>query len=158
MTRIVLAVLQRLTRRRPDFVVGGHDNPYLMRWFIIPRNPVFNIYFHFFLRDDDDRALHDHPWFNMSLLLQGSYIEHTIRAGGVHVETLRRAGTFKFRSPWAAHRIALIDGKPCSTLFITGPKIRAWGFHCPRGWVHWEKFTNPCDRGATVGRGCGDLA
>ena len=50
------------TKRHPDFIVGGKDNPYLLRWFVIPRNPVFNIYLHRFLRSDDDRALHDHPW------------------------------------------------------------------------------------------------
>jgi hypothetical protein len=47
--------------RPPDFVIGG-DSPYMLRWWIIPRNKFFNIYLHRFLRSDDDRALHDHPW------------------------------------------------------------------------------------------------
>ena len=29
------------------------------------------------MRDDEDRALHDHPWHNVSLLLVGQYIEVT---------------------------------------------------------------------------------
>lgn len=147
---------QRIAARRPpDVVIGGEDNPYLRRWFIIPRNPVFNIYLHRFLRSDDDRALHDHPWWNLSILLQGRYVEHSIAAGGIHRHIERKAGDFKFRFARAAHRIELIDG-PCWTLFITGPRLRNWGFHCPKGWVPWQIFTNPADGGRTVGPGCGE--
>lgn len=28
------------------------------------------------------------------------------------------------------------------TLFITGRKVREWGFHCESGWVHWKMFTS----------------
>ena len=46
---------------------------------------MFNLYLHEFSRSDDDRALHDHPWlFNLSVLLSGTYVEHTIDAGGIH--------------------------------------------------------------------------
>ena len=55
-------LIVRVQRRAPDFVIGGSDNPYLLRWFLIPRNPVFNVYLHKFMRSDDDRALHTHPW------------------------------------------------------------------------------------------------
>lgn len=39
----------------PHFYIGGIAKPYLLRWFLIPRNPWFNIYLHKFLCDDDDR-------------------------------------------------------------------------------------------------------
>ncbi|HEY4136472.1 MAG TPA: hypothetical protein VGO34_14805 [Alphaproteobacteria bacterium] len=143
--------------RMPDFIVGGADRPYLNRWFLIPRNRWFNVYLHQFLRDDDDRALHDHPWVNLSILLIGEYKEQTIRAGGIHVRSHRKAGAFKLRWPRASHRIELVDGRPCWTLFITGPKVRSWGFHCRQGWVDWTKFTDPNDTGR-VGPGCGDKA
>lgn len=139
--------------RAPDFIIGGKDDPYLLRWFVIPRNRFFNIYLHCFCRSDDDRALHDHPWANASLLLRGRYVEHTIDAGGVHKRRELRAGDFRFR--WSgkfAHRVELVDGR-CWTLFFTGPRYREWGFHCDRGWVHWETFTAQDDRGA-IGRGC----
>lgn len=138
--------------RGPDFTIGGAGDPYLHRWWLIPRNPVFNIYLHQFIRSDDDRALHDHPWFNLSILLRGRYVEETIRAGGIHGRIVRYAGDFKFRSPWHAHRIELDDGD-CWTLFITGPRLRQWGFHCPQGWRHWREFTSG-ERGETIGRGC----
>lgn len=139
-------------RRPPDFVVGGKEDPYLMRWWVIPRNRFFNVYLHHFLRSDDDRALHDHPWWNLSILLRGEYTEHTIAAGGVHRAVIRRAGQFKFRGAKSAHRIELHNG-PCWTLFLTGPTLRTWGFHCPRGWRPWKEFVDDRDSGK-VGRGC----
>lgn len=137
--------------REPDFVIGAKDEPYLRRWWVIPRNPIFNIYLHQFLHSDDDRALHDHMYFNLSILLEGSYVEHSILAGGVQKSVLRKAGELKFRSPWAAHRIEISE--PCWTLFITGPRMRNWGFHCPKGWRRWQDFVSERDSGA-IGRGC----
>lgn len=156
---IALRALSRLAdrvpaRRAPDVVIGGTADPYLLRWWLIPWNRWFNIYLHVFFRSDDDRALHDHPWVNLSILVDGRYIEETIRAGGIHIRTERRAGALKLRGPRAAHRVELVAGQPCTTVFVTGPNLRSWGFHCPRGWVHWRLFTNPADGGATVGKGC----
>lgn len=59
-------VIRHALRRAPDFLVGGKENPYMKRWWLIPRNKWFNIYLHQFMRDDDDRALHDHPWWGPS--------------------------------------------------------------------------------------------
>lgn len=139
-------------RRPPDFIVGGKEDPYLMRWWVIPRNRFFNVYLHHFMRSDDDRALHDHPWWNLSILLRGEYTEHTIAAGGVNQAVIRRAGQFKFRGAKSAHRIELHNG-PCWTLFLTGPTLRTWGFHCPRGWRPWKEFVSDRDNGS-IGRGC----
>lgn len=151
---------QIATSRSPDVVIGGSERPYLRRWWVIPRNRFFNVYLHQFLRSDDDRALHDHPWINLSILIDGEYTEHTIAKGGVHYRVIRKTGAIsglKARMPAAAHRVELHAG-PVWTLFITGPNVRSWGFHCPKGWVHWRDFTNPSDNGATVGRGCGEDA
>lgn len=155
--------------RNPDFVVGA-DNPdgaYLRRWYLLPRNPVLNVYLHHFMRDDDDRALHDHPWPWLSFLLQGEYIEHTIHAGGIHHRQNRKAGSLKLSGPWRAHRVELLKVRDfvatqpdnltpisCWTLFVTGPRIRRWGFHCPKGWVDFARFTKPGATGET-GAGCG---
>lgn len=154
---IAARILRWARNRKPDFVIGGHKNPYLVRWWLIPRNPVFNVYVHLFLRSDDDRALHDHPWlFNASWLIDGMYWEHTPKG-----EFFRRAGEWKFRWGSAPHRVELFDAnpfvgganKPCWTVFITGPRVREWGFHCPNGWVPWQVFTDSRDKGA-IGRGC----
>ena len=147
-------LLDTPNRRPPDFVIGGAERPYMRRWWILPRNPIFNIYLHQFLRSDDDRALHDHPWWNLSVLLKGRYTEHTISAGGVNVFKEYGAGDWRFRFAKAAHRIELTHGE-CWTLFITGPRIRSWGFHCPNGWKHWRDFVAGSDTGS-VGKGCAE--
>ncbi|MBB5444630.1 MULTISPECIES: hypothetical protein [unclassified Paraburkholderia] len=152
--KIADRIISRLTRRGPDFIIGDVADPYLVRWWVIPRNRFFNIYLHRFLRSDDDRALHDHPWSNLSILLRGKYVEHTIAHGGINVRTERRAGDCKLRLfGSAAHRLELTDGE-CWTLFVTGPRYREWGFHCPLiGWVHWRRFT-AADNPGEIGKGC----
>jgi hypothetical protein len=124
----------------------------MQRWWIIPRNRWFNIYLHYFLRSDDDRALHDHPWLNCSILLAGEYTEHTIAPGGVAHRQVYKAGAIKLRRAKAAHRVELHAG-PCWSLFLTGPVIRDWGFHCPAGWRPWQLFVSERDNGS-IGRGC----
>ncbi|MCO5085131.1 MAG: hypothetical protein M9939_26355 [Mesorhizobium sp.] len=154
MSSIASYLISIADRRQPDICIGGEADPYMRRWWLIPRNRWFNIYLHHFMRSDDDRALHDHPWWNVSILLEGSYTKHTIEAGGVNRRTIRTAGDWKPRTAASAHRIELHAG-PCWTLFITGPRIREWGFHCPQGWRHWRIFTAG-PNGETVGRGCGE--
>ena len=33
---LLTRLARRVTRRAPDFVIGGRDHPYLLRWFVIP--------------------------------------------------------------------------------------------------------------------------
>ena len=121
--------------RHPDVVIGDPADPYMERWHVVPRNLWSNVYLHRILKSDDDRALHDHPWDNASLLIQGEYLEHT--PGGA----LRRvAGDHVRRLAATTHRLELIGGDPVISLFTTGPKIREWGFWCPEGWTYWEQF------------------
>jgi len=120
--------------RLPDLVIGGWEDPYLYRWYAIPRNRWFNIYIHCFMRSDYD-CFHDHPWANLSWILKGSYIEHTIEGDLERLEgttVLRPLGEL-------AHWVELNRG-PCWTLFFTGPKYREWGFHTEQGWVQWEEY------------------
>lgn len=179
--------------RDPDFIVGA-DAPggaYLYRWYLTPwrrwqsrfgdraratgkRRHAWiaaasrllpNLYLHHFLRDDDARALHDHPSIGVSLILSTGYLEHTIGAGGIHRRTLREPGQIRVlraggpRELGHAHRIELLRGaigtpRSCWTLFWFGPTVREWGFHCPhRGWVHWRDFTAE-GRPGEVGPGC----
>ena len=85
--------LATMVSRQPDFVIqpDGHT-VYLNRWWYIKRNKIANNYVHQFLRSDDDRALHDHPWlFNISILLHGSYLEERILSGGIHTRKVYTA-------------------------------------------------------------------
>jgi hypothetical protein len=147
---IPLAVLR--PARDPDFVIGDPARPYMLRWWLLPRNETFNVYYHRVLRDDDDRALHDHPWPSFSIMVSGRLREITPEGPRVI-----RSGDCVYRGPDFAHRLELIDGEPAETLFITGPKVREWGFHCPKGWVVWSDFVDAGNPGG-VGRGCGEMA
>ena len=146
-------LIARATRRPPDFVIGGFEFPYLLRWWYV-RNVVMGAYLHCFKRSDDDRAHHSHPWlFRLSIILRGAYTEHRILAGGIVEKRIRKAGSWSFCWGASPHRIELHDGD-CWTLFITGPRVREWGFYCmERGFVHWKRFTAANDPGA-IGRGC----
>lgn len=154
-------LIERAERRVPDFIIGGEADPYMRRWWLVRRNRLANVYLHNMLRDDDDRALHDHPWPNVSIILRGGYTE-IVPAFPLHWERgdrrtnaiSRRAGEVIVRGARSPHRLALIDGEPCWSLFLTGPRLRAWGFWCEHGWRHWREFTDPATAGATIGRGC----
>lgn len=178
--RLADRLIAHAAKRPPDFVIGGWDNPYLLRWWLMPwrewqerakASPKWwmraaarvvgmipQVYLHNFRRSDDDRALHDHPWlFNASVLLRGYYWEHTPDAPAAG--HLRGPGDFVWRWLGAPHRVQLAEpGDALAehevwTVFIVGPKVREWGFHCPRGWVHWRDFTAPDDKGG-IGKGC----
>jgi hypothetical protein len=133
--------------RAPDFTIG---DDYLRRWYLWPRNEWCNAYLHEIVRSDDDRAFHDHPWANRSFLIFGCYREHTPE--GLFI---RREGDVIDRPAGALHRLEVFDGGAAISLFMTGPKLREWGFACPQGWVHWADFTSPDDSSQT-GRGCGE--
>lgn len=161
------ALIARAETRAPDFIVW-HDEtariPYLQRWWLIPRNPIFNVYLHHITQSDDDRALHDHPWPNLTIVLRGGYLEivpsdqsnhgHWDFAGATRT-LQRRAGNAVLRvSPRWRHRLVVPPNTHGAwTLFITGPVIHRWGFYCKHGFVHWREFTAKRDKGA-VGRGC----
>lgn len=136
--------------REPDFIIGGEDDPYIKRWWLRREREAGSIYLHQIIRDDDDRALHDHPWDCTSIILQG-VLREVLPEGS----RLLTPGTITSRKAEDAHRLEVVDG-PVWSLFVTGKVRRQWGFHCPNGWVHWKDFTNPATNGATVGHGCGE--
>jgi len=136
--------------KEPDLLIGDPKNPYLRRWYMVPRNENANVYLHEFLRDDDDRALHDHPWDSFSTLLEGALLEVDAKNPK---GKLILSGDIRNRSADYAHRLVVVQKG--FSLFCTGPKIREWGFHCPQGFVPWTEFVNMENPGE-VGRGCGE--
>lgn len=146
---------------KPHFVIGDR---YFLRWYAIPRNPWLNVYLHKFLHDDEDRALHDHPWWFVSWMVKGRYREVVPfpEHGSGHYHFIsRRWLSIAFRQAEHAHRVVLWkefgEPLPCWTLVVTGRVVRDWGFLCPQGWKHWKEFTAHNDgKGdyGQVGRGC----
>jgi hypothetical protein len=143
MSRIAKWIIERVTRRPPSRVIAGHGREYVHRWFVIPPNRLWGgIHLNHFLLSDDAGSLHDHPYASCSIVLRGSYTEHTIAQGGIHRRVIVRAGVpFFRRSGRIAHGVELPD-RPCWSLFIAGgPRYREWGFHHPQlGWIRWDRF------------------
>lgn len=151
-----------MDNRPPDFTIERDGGPYLHRWFVWPDRSLINCFVHRFVRDDTDgQIMHDHPWANVTVVLDGAYVEHMV--DGSHI---RRFGDVVARGAEEAHRVTLlrdIDGGfadpaelPSVSLFLTGPKVRDWGFLCPQGWRHWRDYVNPAEPGK-IGKGCGDV-
>lgn len=166
-----------IDHRAPDEYVPDRDNPYMLHWFAQRKfrllddycadwldalwpfhdHDLENAYVHRFLRSDDDRALHDHPWSWVTVLLDGSYWEHIPtdpnHPAGETVRRERKAGDIVVRGDAGyPHRIELDDGRPVTTLFLTAEKSREWGFWCEHGWRHWRAFTGADSDGRI--RGC----
>ena len=144
-SKLVLNYIQR--NPKPFQEITGPDTAdvYMQRWCVIPKNNWINIYIHRVLRDDDDRALHDHPWNSLSLCCEGSLHEVTKDRTNVIMP-----GEWKYRKATYAHRLKLCPFQALNsthytfpvTLFITGPWKRKWGFHTDTGWVYWKDFLN----------------
>lgn len=128
--------------------------PLLERYIIIRHPRLFGIFIHKLCRSDDDRALHDHPWGFISVVLNGGYREeHFVENRELHTGTFpvtkyRRNGfgSILYRPAEWRHRV-IIDAKPAWTLIFLGPRRRRWGFWIPQWdgqttWCWWAKY-NP---------------
>lgn len=137
--------LRRLLSGRPHQVVRNSRGVYLHRWYLLPHNRFHNLYLHRFTASDEDRALHDHPWSFVAIVLVGRYREVT-ESGTVR----RRAGGIARRAAAHRHRVELFRDEsgremPCWTVVLTGRNERPWGFWCPRAgagnrFVPWRDF------------------
>lgn len=156
--------------RRPDFEVvrDGDKEVYLRRWWVIPRNNYFNVYLHHMLRDDDP-ILHDHMYVSVSLMVgRGLLMENYClrpKSGELPVHRSRwvHEGDVVFRSSRMAHQLIVL--RETWTIFVTGPRIKEWGFYCPKGFRHWKQYValsqDPSGRNAGQsgrGQGCGEMS
>lgn len=144
--RVAMLAMARsvMDSRPPDFTAG---DSYLQRWHLGKYGTGPNAYIHRFTGDDADGALHDHPYDNVSVVLLGCYMEHLhcnpLNVVGGRYATyslIRREGEVVQRGADVAHRLSMVDADPVISLFFTGTRFREWGFHCPRGWVHYKEF------------------
>ena len=130
--RIVARLARRLmARREADVAIRA---PYLYRWHVMPKNRFLNVYLHCYHASDPGPELHDHPWHSLSYLIDGELCEETPDG-----TVARHAGQFVFRRAARMHRVHLVS-EHATTLFVTGPKFRAWGFMTARGWVPWQEY------------------
>lgn len=66
-------ILNRLFKKRE--IVNCDRDVYLHRWYVFRSKPV-SLFIHKFVRSDEDRALHCHPWDFLVIPIWRGYIEH----------------------------------------------------------------------------------
>ena len=148
-----------IASRPVDVNIGPANDPYMQRWFIIPRNRIFNIYLHHF-RHDDERVLHSHPWWSVSFVVWGWMREYYTPTHDdaadpeKHLFRAVRAGDVVFRDGNIFHRLELATPRAL-TIFITGPKYQSWYFACKKRLIHWSDYVSTRDR-YVPGAGCGE--
>jgi hypothetical protein len=100
--------------------LGLPQCPYVIRWKLEAR--LGSVRLHHWLKPDDDRAFHDHPWWFATVMLRGCYTDRSPAGDDVLM-----AGSARVRP--ALHQHTVIPGEHGAwTLMLTGPKSRAWGF------------------------------
>lgn len=118
-------------------ITNDEGELYLRRWEIL-RTPWFSIKLHKFMRGDEDRCLHDHPWPFITFILTKGYWEET--TNGTFWRKPRR---LYYRPAEWKHRVILKES-PTWTFVITGSNQRSWGFWRNGEWIYWKDFlTNP---------------
>lgn len=98
--------------------VGDPVCPYLIR--SVWQTRWFSVRLHHWLFGDDPRAMHDHGWNFIVIVLRGSYWDITETG-----KQLMKPGMIQYRRAEHKHTV---DTKGCWTLVLTGPIIRPWGF------------------------------
>lgn len=125
-------------------IMNCERNPYLYRWYVI-RTSRLGVFIHRFVRSDEDRALHDHPWAFIVIPIWRGYREHNDR--GV-TRVLPILGT-RMRKATYRPRVELIDGRQAWSLFFRFRYVRLWGFWPKAGFVDWKKMVERSLRGLT---------
>ncbi len=123
-------------------------NPLLKRW-VLWRIPAIGNYIHKFFRSDYDRALHDHPWAFITIILKGGYYEvHDQTRDGSQETLWHGVGSVLVRPAQWRHRVVLPeylgeDGqmhyRPSWSFVIVFRREQNWGFFLPTGWCWWRK-------------------
>ena len=124
--------------------LGRPECPHAYRWTL--NLWLFAIRVHQWIRSDDKRYMHDHPWHFVTLVVRGGYTDVSYRINGgtefdklPETEIVRdvlRVGSIRLRP--ASHRHYVEVGPEGAwTVLLTSPVVRHWGY-----WVK-SKFTRP---------------
>lgn len=133
--------------------IGPEECPMMRRWIVV--SPLGSVRLHHFLRGDNDRQPHDHPWWFVTLVLRGGYTDLTqchvclgsgsdfgYWSGGYvegewinlkcatcngrgELEDVLRPGSVRFRPVLHRHRVQTSGSW---SVVVTGRNARQWGF------------------------------
>jgi hypothetical protein len=136
--------------------LGVKECPYAYRWML--NLGLFSVRVHHWVRSDDKRYFHDHPWAFITIILKGGYTDVSWRGDidGLKKDISARhgnltlsddkkyivekdtviAGNWRYRPSSHRHYVDVPKGGCWSLLFCSYP-VRNWGF-----WVN-GKFYRP---------------
>lgn len=138
----------RMRLRRADGQI------YLDRWGIEHKR-VGGVFLHRMDAADPGRDLHDHPWWFVSFIVAGGYVEQRADTRnapayarladawpgcepGYPVE--RRRWSWKTMRLDECHTITRLHRRRSWSLVIHGPTRRRWGFYLADGWMLWTRY------------------
>lgn len=105
---------------------------YNRRWYW--QTPCFSIRLHHWMHSDDERNMHDHPWWFITFILRGGYTD--VSPAGREELT---AGQLAFRPALHRHYVKVHKGG-CWSLLLTGPVRRKFGFWVGEKWKKANKY------------------
>lgn len=104
------------------------------------KTPWFAVDIHWLNGPDPEPDMHDHPVTFLSVIVWGAYVENRKRRRDAYA-SLRTRAYFNFIRACKRDRHKIIHVLPKTiTICFMGPKTREWGFHTPKGWVHWREY------------------
>lgn len=135
---------RRLTLRRSD------GRTYLNRW-SVTSDRLGGVMLHRMDAPDPGVDLHDHPWWFVSIILWGGYIEERadIRNACARAETVEPSRGDRVTRKWLSartmrldecHTITRLRRKTSWSLVIKGPRRRGWGFYLPGGYLDEARY------------------
>lgn len=97
---------------------------------------------------DLHRDLHDHPWWFVSVVLRGWYVEELMLEKPMFFSAwvtktyvkFRKTGSIAVRTTRDKHTVVNVPYRGVWTLFITGPWRQVWGFYTDEGWVEHAAY------------------
>jgi hypothetical protein len=108
--------------------LGKPECPYMRRW--VFNFWLFAIRIHHWIRSDDKRHFHNHPWWFWTFVLKGAYVDVSYDPKHPEIKETAEAmlaGNFAFRKASHLHYVLVPEGG-CWTLLLTGPQTQNWGF------------------------------
>jgi len=146
----------KLFQLRWKEALGKPECPYAYRYVL--NFGLFAIRLHHWIRSDDKRYMHDHPYWFWTLVLKGHYVDvshnaefdkpDTLFASETNIEHMK-AGILRFRPAKHKHYVEVVIPNTW-TLLLTGPAKRDWGFwvdgKLKRPMKYFHKYGHPaCD-------------
>lgn len=105
--------------------LGKPECPYMYRW--VFNLVLFSVRIHHWIRSDDKRYMHNHPWSFITFVVRGSYTDVSLK-DGKEIRQLLKAPSVQYRNAQHLHFVEM-DGKTeCWSIVLTGPQSNKWGF------------------------------